>query len=98
MLQHNANDGFSSYTKSKGPWKLVHKEEYDNEKEARKREKFFKTGKGREFLKDAIGQLSAEADQVLHRPPFNYSFLDFRTTSTTLAISLTASKFPRSAR
>ncbi|PIR48715.1 endonuclease [Candidatus Peregrinibacteria bacterium CG10_big_fil_rev_8_21_14_0_10_55_24] len=59
IIQHNANDGFSSYTNNKGPWKLVHREEYANEREAREREKFLKTGKGREFLK---GRLSAQAD------------------------------------
>ena len=57
--QHNSNDGFVSYTNKKGPWRLVYKEEYANESEARKREKFFKTGKGREFLKETIGRLSA---------------------------------------
>ena len=55
LVQHNADDGFHSYTNKKGPWKLVYKEEYANEDEARVREKFFKTGKGREFLKENIG-------------------------------------------
>tara|TARA_Y100000310_G_scaffold284055_1_gene306476 strand:+ start:585 stop:806 length:222 start_codon:yes stop_codon:yes gene_type:complete len=36
LKQHNANDGFSSYTRKRGPWKLVHKEEYVNENEAKK--------------------------------------------------------------
>lgn len=54
--QHNSNEGFSSYTSNKGPWKLVYAEEFDTEKEAREREKFFKTGKGREFIQ---GRLSA---------------------------------------
>tara|TARA_Y100000310_G_C20640886_1_gene793828 strand:+ start:1136 stop:1393 length:258 start_codon:yes stop_codon:yes gene_type:complete len=59
LVQHNANDGFSSYTKNRGPWKLMYQEKYGNESDARMREKFLKTGKGREFLK---GRLSAQAD------------------------------------
>ena len=62
LEQHNADDGFQSYTKKKGPWTLVYKEEYTNEDEAKRREKFLKTGKGREFLKKEIGRLSAQAD------------------------------------
>ena len=59
LSQHNSEDGFSSYTNSEGPWKLVHKEEYENADEAKQREKFFKTGNGRQFLKGKIGRLSA---------------------------------------
>jgi putative endonuclease len=51
--QHN-NNGFKSYTANKGPWKLVYKEEFKTRKEAEAREKFYKTGKGREFLKNHI--------------------------------------------
>ncbi|MBU0766613.1 GIY-YIG nuclease family protein [Patescibacteria group bacterium] len=59
LEQHNSNNGFVSYTSKRGPWKLVHKEKYENENEAKEREKFLKTGKGREFLKMSIGRLSA---------------------------------------
>jgi putative endonuclease len=59
LVQHNAVDGFRSYTKNKGPWKLVYEENYASEAEAKDREKFFKTGKGREFLKEILGRLSA---------------------------------------
>ena len=62
ISQHNANDGFSSHTSKRGPWKLVYQEEFSTEKEARQREKFLKTGVGREFLKKQIGRLSAAAD------------------------------------
>jgi len=57
--QHNAADSFKHWTKNKGPWKLIYCEEFFSSKEARKRESFFKTGKGREFLK---GHMSASAD------------------------------------
>lgn len=50
LMQHNANDGFSSYTSNRGPWTLVYQEECATEAEARMREKFFKSGRGREFL------------------------------------------------
>ena len=44
------NKGLSKYTNKRGPWKLVYSEEYDTRSEALKREKFLKSGKGREFL------------------------------------------------
>ena len=59
LLQHNTDDSFASYTSKRGPWKLVYKEEFGTKKEAILREKFFKTGKGRDFLKQVIGRLSA---------------------------------------
>jgi len=49
---HNSN--FGEWTKNKGPWNLVYKERFTNKTEALKREKFFKTGKGREFLKKIV--------------------------------------------
>ena len=52
LWYHNHNLG--GYTKYKGPWKLVYKEKYYSKKEALKREKILKSGKGREYLKKAI--------------------------------------------
>lgn len=49
LKEHNL--GKSKYTKLTRPFKLVYKEEYLTRLEARRRELFFKTGKGREFLK-----------------------------------------------
>ncbi|HOW25064.1 MAG TPA: GIY-YIG nuclease family protein [Bacteroidales bacterium] len=48
------NEGRSSYTRGRGPWELVYFEEFFTRAEAMEREKYFKTGKGREFLKDKI--------------------------------------------
>ena len=62
VLKHNANDGFKSYTSKRGSWKLIYYEEFDNEKEARQRERFFKSGKGREFLKKKLGDYPPKAD------------------------------------
>ncbi len=45
------NTGVSKYTKRKGPWKLFYSEVFETRREAVKRELFFKSGKGREFLK-----------------------------------------------
>lgn len=46
------NDGFVKSTRNRRPLKLVYTEEFGTKSEARQREKFFKTGKGREFLKE----------------------------------------------
>lgn len=53
--QHNANDGFPSYTNKRGPWKLVYSESFLTRKEAKERENFFKSGQGRVFLKAHLG-------------------------------------------
>jgi putative endonuclease len=52
LEQHN--NGSSPYTKNRGPWVLVYKEVFSSRSEAMIRERFFKTGKGREFLKTKI--------------------------------------------
>ena len=51
--QHCTNQSRS--TKNRGPWDLVHHEEYGTQAEAMRRERYFKTGKGREELKRLIG-------------------------------------------
>lgn len=38
------------YTKGRSPWILVYYEKHDSRSEAMSREKFLKSGKGREFL------------------------------------------------
>lgn len=49
------NTGKSKYTSLTRPFILVHKEEYSTRLEAVRRERFLKTGKGREFSKDILG-------------------------------------------
>lgn len=56
LQQHNSNNGFSSFTGRRGPWMLVYSEKFGSRKEAETREKFFKTGKGRNFLKNKLGR------------------------------------------
>lgn len=56
LLSHNklANKG---YTVKYRPWMLAYKEEYDNKKDAFKREKQLKSAKGREFIWNYISNL-----------------------------------------
>jgi len=49
LLEHNS--GMTKSTKSRKPFKIIYKEECQNRDNARKREKYLKTGCGREFLK-----------------------------------------------
>ena len=48
------NEGLSPWTRNKGPWKLVYSEVYVDKREALKRERFLKTGQGREILKNIL--------------------------------------------
>lgn len=48
LRRHNA--GYSKATKAGVPWKLVHHEAFETRSEALERERFFKTGQGREEL------------------------------------------------
>ncbi len=49
IIEHN--NGKSLSTRSKRPWQLVYKEEYDTRSEAASREKYFKSVQGRLELK-----------------------------------------------
>lgn len=49
LVEHN-NKILSFWTKRGTGWRLVYKEEFDKKTEALKREKWLKTGVGREFL------------------------------------------------
>ena len=48
LQQHNS--GHSLATKHGAPWRLIHQEEFLTRTEAVRRERFYKTGRGREFL------------------------------------------------
>ncbi|MFV8354846.1 GIY-YIG nuclease family protein [Flavobacterium sp. XS1P32] len=50
IIEHNT--GKTKSTKGFKPWKLVYLEIFDSRSEAVLREKYFKTGSGREFLKE----------------------------------------------
>ena len=53
LVEHN-NKELSFWTKRGTEWKLIYKEEFDNKTEALKREKWLKTGVGREYLKKIL--------------------------------------------
>jgi putative endonuclease len=52
LAEHNS--GTNSFTRQNKPFILVYTEEYSTKTEAVKREKFLKSGKGREFLDKVI--------------------------------------------
>ncbi len=45
------NNGYEKATKGRRPFKLLHFEQYESRPEARKREKYLKSGFGREIIK-----------------------------------------------
>jgi putative endonuclease len=47
-------NGKNRYTKGLRPWNLVHVEEFEDWKEARKKEKYYKSGYGKEKLKELL--------------------------------------------
>jgi putative endonuclease len=49
LNQHNS--GKTKSTKGYRPWRIIYSEEFSNRIEARKREKYLKSGIGKEFLK-----------------------------------------------
>ncbi len=53
LLRHN-NGGYR-FTKGHRPWKLVYTEGFSSRTEARRREKFLKSGQGRKFLDNVLG-------------------------------------------
>ena len=53
LEQHNT--GQSAATKHGIPWKLIHREEFTTRAEAVRRERFYKTGKGRDLLDRIAG-------------------------------------------
>ncbi len=49
LKEHNEGT-LGKFTKNKGPWELVYFEEFKTREEALKREKYLKTGAGRDFV------------------------------------------------
>jgi putative endonuclease len=52
LMQHNTDVSFS--TKHRGPWVLVYREDFATLAEAVRRERYLKTGKGREELRRGV--------------------------------------------
>ena len=51
---NNHNNGLVKSTRNRLPLKLIYKEEYSNKADALKREKFFKSGQGRQYIKEVL--------------------------------------------
>ncbi len=49
LQQHN--DNTATATKNRGPWRLIYHEDHATRRAAMARERYFKTGKGREELR-----------------------------------------------
>jgi putative endonuclease len=62
FLQHNTDQ--STSTKNRGPWKLIYSAEFSTLGEALQRERFLKTGKGREELQRLL-QAEAKPEEAL---------------------------------
>jgi putative endonuclease len=54
LTQHNQGT-LGRFTKNKGPWRLVYQEKHESRASAMAREKYLKTGAGRDFLKRETG-------------------------------------------
>ena len=59
LLTHNS--GLVSYTKKYMPWELVYFEEFETRAEAMAREKYFKTGAGRDWLQRKLEGITPKA-------------------------------------
>ncbi|MFA7717586.1 MAG: GIY-YIG nuclease family protein [Candidatus Absconditabacterales bacterium] len=60
LKQHN--DGAAKSTKAHRPYKIIYIERLNSYKEAYHRERYFKTGKGRDELKEIINQSNGLVD------------------------------------
>jgi predicted GIY-YIG superfamily endonuclease len=52
LIEHNS--GKRRFTSGRGPWTIVHIERYESSFEARRRERFLKSGNGRAVLKNIL--------------------------------------------
>ncbi len=60
--QHNS--GITKSTKGRGPWAIVHQEQFATRSEAIRRERFLKTGQGREELKRLLTRIESDGKSV----------------------------------
>ena len=57
--QHN--HGITKSTKNRGPWILIHSEPFETRGEAMRRERFLKSGQGREELKELLKSITLDS-------------------------------------
>ena len=62
--QQHLNGQGASYTAKHKPIKIAYYETFDTEKEAIVREKYFKSGSGREWLRDKIKEIESEGAEA----------------------------------
>jgi len=55
LKEHNNGENIS--TKAYKPWNILYSEEYDSRTKAAKREKYLKSGKGREYIKKLLNRV-----------------------------------------
>lgn len=53
------NNGSNKYTKGNRPYELIYEEPFDSEMDAKRGEKFFKTGNGRNVLNRILRNITA---------------------------------------
>ena len=54
LLQHNTGKNKRKFGCVNGPWDLMFFENFETRSDAMRREKFLKSGKGREYIKEKI--------------------------------------------
>ncbi len=54
VLRHNTDFDKRKYTYNRGPWRLIFYEIFSTRSAAMRHEKFLKTGKGREYIKNEL--------------------------------------------
>ena len=54
LLQHNTENNKKKFGCVNGPWELMLFDVFSTRSEAMKREKFLKSGKGREYIKERL--------------------------------------------
>jgi len=62
LAEHN--QGKHKYTSVYRPWEIIYFEEYETFDKARSRELYFKSGSGREFLKNLIRDLKSNKKSI----------------------------------
>ena len=60
LRRHNKGD--CHFSKGHRPWELIYKEKYVSRTEAMRREKFFKSGRGRKFLDKFLGKAAGSSN------------------------------------
>ena len=58
LLEHNVT-GITGFTIRYRPWELIHAEYFEDKEEAMEKEKFYKTGVGREKIKKLIQEYNS---------------------------------------